>query len=125
MPQPTPIILTDGTTPVTLNPIGRSQGKTSYRGTAAVVAAANETLSFQQSFQGQTERQFTRYIEPVVVVDADTGESVVRDNVIITTENRIPGACTPAQRIRAIKRAFSLAEAAALEVELTTGEGHY
>lgn len=126
MPAIKALVLTDGTTPVTLSPRAHVSGKTQYRASGAAVSLANPSAVFVYSDDSEaTSRSEFRYTEPVTEVNADTGTTTVLDNIIIKVNIRVPGVCTPAQRVRALKRAFSANLAAALQTELETGEGQY
>lgn len=125
MPAISSLSLTDGTTPVTLSPISHVAGETRYRASAADVTAANQSLVFQYKEQSGVQRQTVRFTEPVTAVDSNTGETLVRENVIVEVSVRVPGVCTSATRETAIRRAFDAIGAGALETELTTGEGQW
>lgn len=126
MPVISSLSLTDGTTPVTLSPISHVAGQTRYRASSAAIVAANPSLVFQYKQQGSVLRQSVRYTEPVTALDSNTGETLVRDNIIVEITTRIPGGATPALQESAVKRALDVAAASgALHIELTTGEGQW
>lgn len=125
MPAISSLSLTDGTTPVTLGPISHVAGETRYRASSASIDAANPSLVFQYRHSNGVGRQSVRYTEPVVATDTNTGEDLVRENVIVEMTVRIPGACPSELRETAVKRAFNVISSGALEVELTTGEGQW
>jgi len=124
MPQRSSIVLTDGTTPVTLTPKGGELGRTNYAATSLPTAAANPKLSFsyKDSANGVNRQQLS-YREPITAVDNTTSETLIRGNVIVDINIAVPSVCTASQRVQAIKRAFDALTA--LEVELTTGEGQW
>lgn len=124
MPSRASLVLTDGTTPVTLTPTGGELGKTLYSATSAAVAAANPRLSFSyRESANAMNRQQIAYKEPVVAVDSVTSETLVRGNILVDISVAVPAVATLAQRSQAIKRAFSALNA--LSVELLTGEGQW
>lgn len=125
MSEVTPIVLTDGTTPVTLNPISRSANETRFRAEGASIKLANPSLVYQYKLDGAVDRQTIRYTDPVVFTDTTTGEEYVKENCIANFSYRVPGVCSPAQRIEFIQRAHSVSLAAALQTELETGEGQW
>ncbi len=125
MPAISSLVLTDGTSPVTLGPISHVAGETRYRASAASLTAANQSLVFQYKDGNGVQRQTVRYTEPVVAVDSTTSEELVRENVIVEISIRVPGACPSALRVKAVKRAFNAVASGALMTELTTGEGQW
>lgn len=128
MPAISPIVLTDGTTPVTLSPVGGDNvsGQTRYRSnTAATVAANSEALFSNKITPQKLQRQYVRFNQPVTAVSADTGETIVRENVIVEINIRVPAVATQSDRESAVKRAFDALSASAFETELTTGEGQW
>jgi hypothetical protein len=128
MPAIKPIVLTDGTTPVTLSPVGGDNvtGQTRYRSNNAATVAANSEALFSNKITSQKlQRQYVRYNQPITAVSADTGETVVRENVIVEINIRVPAVATQSDRESAIKRAFDALSADAFSVELTTGEGQW
>jgi len=126
MPNRSSIVLTDGVTPVTLTPTGGSLGLTQYMGTGAATAAANAAAKFSYRYTSNgANRQSFSYKEPITAVDSTTGETYVRGNVIVDIGIVVPSICTPAQRLQAIKRAFSAIAAEALQVEFETGQGQW
>lgn len=128
MPAIKPIVLTDGTTPVTLSPVGGDNvsGQTRYRSNnAATVAANSEALFSNKITQQKLQRQYLRFNQPVTALSADTGETIVRENVIVEINIRVPSVATQSDRESAIKRAFDALSVDAFETELTTGEGQW
>jgi hypothetical protein len=125
MPAVTPIVLTDGTSPVTLNPDDRRNGKTYYSADTAATQSANETAQFSSSKSNDVLRQAFKTTSPVVGIVSETGETIVRDRVIIETTVRVPGVCSPEQQEAAVRRHFDALSSGALETELTTGEGQW
>lgn len=124
MPSRASIILTDGTTPVTLTPTGGELGRTLYAATSAATANANPKLTFvYKESANSVQRQQISYKEPITAVDSVTSETLVRGNVIVDINIAVPAVCTLAQRARAIKRAFNALTA--LQTELLTGEGQW
>jgi hypothetical protein len=125
MPAINSVVLTDGTTPITLAPSGHSNGVTKYRTTNAATAVANSKLQFSSKLVNDVQRQYIRFENPVLAVDSVTSETYVRENMIIEVNVRCPGVITPEQRERGIKYAFNAIASDAFETELTTGEGQW
>lgn len=125
MPAISSLSLTDGTTPVTLTPFSRTADMSKYRGTAASTMAANPSLTMKVNENNGVQRQIIKYTEPVVVTDTSTSEDLVKENVIVEINIRVPGICSSALRETAIKRALDVARTGNLDVELTTGEGQW
>nr|APG77135.1 hypothetical protein [Beihai levi-like virus 26] len=118
------IVLTDGTTPVTLTPVGGGVGQTLYRATAEALSAANPSLSFGYRFtDGGTNRQSLSYKQPITAVDSTTSETLVRGQCVVDINIVIPRVATATDRAEAIKRAFDVLNA--LNAELITGEGQW
>jgi len=125
MPAISALSLTDGTTPVALTPFSRSADVSKYRGTAASTLAANPSLTMRVTENNGVQRQIIRYTEPVVVTDTSTSEDLVKENVIVEINIRVPGICSSALRETAVKRALDVARVGNLDVELSTGEGQW
>jgi hypothetical protein len=128
MPAITPVILTDGTTPVTLAPVGGDNvtGQTRYRSNDGATVAANSEVLFSSKITPQKlQRQYIRFNQPITALSADTGETIVRESVIVEINIRIPSVATQADRETAVRRAFDSLSSSAFETELTTGEGQW
>lgn len=129
MPAISPIVLTDGSSPVTLTPVGGSSiaGQTRYRSTSASTPAANSEVLFSDKLNANTkvQKQYFRLNHPHTAVSADTGEEIVLGNVTVEINVVVAPSIPNAVRELAIKRAFSAVDAGALSVELTTGEGQW
>lgn len=129
MPAISSVVLTDGTTPITLSPVGGNNeaGQTRYRTTDGATALANSEALFSNKVNAtsKTQRQYLRYNQPITAVSTDTGETLVRSNITIEMNVVMPPDVTPADRALAVKRFFSAADAAAFGTELTTGEGQW
>lgn len=124
MPARSSIVLTDGTTPVTLDPRNGGVGKTEYIASVGPTAAANPRLVFQyRDTANGVNRQSISYKEPIVATDSTTNTTVILGNGLVDINIAIPAACTNTQRVRLVKRAFSALQA--LEAELTTGAGQW
>jgi len=125
MPAIKPLVITDGTTPVTLNPVSLSKGVSDFRSAAAANRASEEKLHFEARDTKAGQRQYIRYVSPVTEVSADTGVTSVVENCIIEITLRVPDVVTDAQRLAFVKRGFDLAGSGSLLTELTTGEGQW
>jgi len=127
MPAIQPIVLTDGTTPVTLGPISHTAGQTLYRASGAAIRAANPSLTFKYKEQNGVLRQNVRLTFPVTSVDGVTGDTTVLNNALYEFSTRVPGEMSPAEQERAAQLFFSLLSGTGVTLltELTTGEGQW
>lgn len=125
MPKTVSITLTDGINPEELAPVERISGQTRYRGTSAATQAANLKLLFSNKFTGGVNKQYVRSNTPIVLIDSQNGAEIVNGEISIETTIRCPANTPAALRVAAVKRHFSLGSTDALEIELTTGEGHW
>jgi len=127
MPAIQPIVLTDGTTPVTLGPTSHTAGQTLYRASGAATRAANATLRFKYRDQNGVLRQVVRFTKPVLSVDSITGDTVVIDNSIYELSTRVPGSASPEHQEQGVLEFMSIVSetGVTLRDELTTGEGQW
>jgi hypothetical protein len=125
MPAITPVVLTDGTTPVTFKPIGRNGDQTVFRTTSAVNLAAQSELKVTSSYKGSHQRIILKYTRPETETSADTGETVVVENALAEFNVRIPSGMTSVEREAFIKTALSALSDTSLDAVLVDGEGFW
>lgn len=125
MSEVAPIVLTDGTTPVTLSPISRTAKETRFRAAGASIKLANMSLTYQYTLDAAVDRQNVRVTDPVVFTDTVTGEEYVKDNNIANFNVRVSPHCSPEQRAAFIRYSYSSSLEAALKAELEAGEGQW
>lgn len=123
MPNPTSIILTDGTTPVTLYPTVKDGEVSQFRASSAATLAAQPRLKASVKTQDSAQRVFFRYDEPQTYVDADTGLTVVHEHAIAEVNIRIPANMAAADRVTYVKRVFGLIDDTTLNTVIEDGEG--
>lgn len=125
MPTLKPLVITDGTTARTLNPVKSANGVSDYRTVNAATRAAQMKAHFEMRDTSAGQRCYVRLTQPVTATSVDTGLTTVVDNMIAEVSLRIPDVASAADRDRFVKQAFNLGVPAALGVELTTGEGQW
>lgn len=123
MPNPTSIVLTDGTTPVTLYPSVKDGEVSQFRSTSAASLAAQSKLKVSSKVSDSAQRVFSRLDEPLTYVDADSGLTVVHEHALAEMNFRIPAGMTAAERTAFVKRAFNQGAETTLQAVFEDGEG--
>lgn len=123
MPNPTTIVLTDGTTPVTLYPSAKDGDVSQFRSTAAATLAAQSKLKVSSKTAENAQRVFSRLDEPLTYTDADSGLLVVHEHAIGEINVRIPAGMTSSQRTAFVKRLFNQGAETTLAAVFEDGEG--
>lgn len=123
MPSRSQIVLTDGTTPVTLTPRGGELGRTQYAESGAVIAAAGTVLDYQyRDTAAGVNRQAVRLKRPIHSTDGN-GKVIIDGQNICDISVAISPSSTPAERALFVAYCKSVFDA--LATELNTGEGQW
>lgn len=126
MPALNSIVLTDGTTPLTLTPRGGSaNGKSIFMSANAATREAQSKVTVQFSENKASARVNFRLDTPITSLDADTGRTSVIEHNIAQVDIRVPLVATQAERLQFVKRVFSCLSDATLASVLQTGEELY
>lgn len=126
MPAIVALVLTDGTTPVTLSPREHVSGSTLYRATSSLVASHNPHLKYAyRTTTNKVDRSNVTFKQPLFT-ETDPGVFVSRGEITGEINLMVPPEATQAERLLFVKRLMSLVGTSGnLTTELTTGEGQW
>jgi hypothetical protein len=125
MPTSRPIVLTDGVTPITLNPTGRVGNKSSFRSSHKANLAVQTVCDITVSQNGSSQRNIVKLTDPVDFLDADTGVTQFTDQFIGEVNMRIPSSATSAQRSAFVNRLFSAIDDSTINSVVIDGENFW
>lgn len=122
MPNITSVVITDGTTPVTLKPDSMSGSTSVFVSSNKATRSAQTLLKVTTSQNAQASRVIVKLDEPVSYVNADTGRTEVSEHSISDVNIRIPLELTIAERTAFVKKTFSYLADATLAAVIKDGE---
>lgn len=125
MPNITPVVLTDGTTPLTLNPKGKVNNKTTFLSANAANRAAQSRLTVQVIDGKDSQRVISRLNRPLSVVNADTGLTEVIETMVGEANFRIPYVAETDDRETFLRLFFSQLADSTLKTVLEAGDDLY
>lgn len=125
MPAISSLILTDGTTPVTLSPRDHVSGATSYRATTSLVASQNMTVRYTYRDTANKVNRCSVVAKQPLVTEGSPGVYTSRGEITCEINLMVPPGTTQAERLQFVLRVFDVINTGQLRTELTTGEGQW
>lgn len=122
MPVIAAVVITDGTTPVTLNPDGSSGSANSFISSNKATREAQTSMKVTTTENANSARVVVKIDEPLSFINADTGRTEVIEHAIADINLRVPLAMTLLERQAFVKKSFSILSDATLAKVVKDGE---